>query len=307
MKTVVHCLRIFYIPSTAEKAETKTGGILFFSMFYFLEKECMRSIFVIVLMSCQTWAFGAENSPVKGSSNPSETSAVVFYVDGAGGGSLFTNWATGVRKGLKNAGVQGEFREFHWQTGLGVLADQTASVSYKRSKGKVLAEQIVVCKTANPERPVILIGLSAGTAIIIYALEALPETSHVDRVILLGSSMNARHNMTQALTRVEKDLIVYTSERDEILTVFVPTLGSADRQYVGKDVVGLQGFHMPVGADEMTINLYGKIKTIAWNQKFEAVGDYGRHVDKTNPEFVEKYLAPLVITAEGSSVLAMAQ
>lgn len=268
----------------------------------------MRSIFVIAVLSCPMWSLGMENRPVKEASEDSEpVSAVVFYADGAGGGSLFTNWATGVRKGLQNASGAEDFREFRWQTGLGVLADQTASVSYKRSKGILLAQQIAACKTTSPERPVILIGLSAGTAIVIYALEALPEKVHVDRVILLGSSMNARHNMADALTRIDNDLIVYTSEKDEILTAFVPTLGSADRQYVGTDVAGLQGFHLPVHSDSATVQLYGKIKTIPWSRHFEAVGDYGRHVDKTNPKFVEKYLAPLVISAKESSVLAMAR
>ena len=66
---------------------------------------------------------------------------VVFYCDGAGGGGI-TNWGPGVRRGLKDAGFTGTFDEFPWETGLGVLADQTESVAAKRVQARKLAGQI---------------------------------------------------------------------------------------------------------------------------------------------------------------------
>jgi hypothetical protein len=273
----------------------------------------MRSFFAAGIILYANFAFGAQDESAKASQEASDYRPVVFYVDGAGGGSLLTNWAPPVREGLEKGNYQGEFRQFIWQTGLGVLADQTASVSYKCSKAKKLADQIVACKNTAPQRPIIMIGLSAGTVIILYTLENLPEGCCVDRVILIGSSVNANYDLRQALPHVNDDLIVYTSERDEILTGFVPMTGSADRKYVGTDVAGIQGFHIPGDADEMTQTLYKKVKTIPWQTEFEAVGDNGGHVDKTNPRFVAKYLTPLVLSAGKSpdltklaSLLAMA-
>jgi pimeloyl-ACP methyl ester carboxylesterase len=227
---------------------------------------------------------------------------VVFYVCGAGGGSIFSSWAPGVRKGIQDSGRPIEFHEFVWQTGLGVIADQTSSVEYKRAKGAKLAETIVAYKKENPDRTVSLIGLSAGTAVVLYTLEALPENCEVDHVVLLGSSVDAGYDICPALTRVRDNLIVFTSAKDEILTVFVPLTGSADRKYVGTDLVGICGFHQPVGMDETRQNLYKKIRTIAWQPVFSEVGDNGGHTDKTNPQFVKRYLVP-IITA-GDSAMA---
>jgi pimeloyl-ACP methyl ester carboxylesterase len=259
----------------------------------------MRTALLIVSVFSVNLAFGAENNQNENKCQPdcSGPHGVVYYLDGAGGGCLLTNWAPGVRKGLEQGGVHGEFREFIWQTGLGVMTDQTASVKYKRNKAEILADQIVAYKNEHPDRPVTLIGLSAGTAVAVFTLEALPENCPVDRVILLGSSLDAHYDVSTALTRVTGDMIVYTSNRDEILTVFVPMTGSADRKYVGTDVVGLRGFHLPDQADILTQTLYEKIETIPWSSEFSRVGDHGRHTDKTNPRFVREYLAPLVMTA----------
>jgi len=226
--------------------------------------------------------------------NPPSQQGIVFYVCGAGGGSFLSSWSSGVRKGIKDSGRQIEFREFIWQTGLGALADQTSSVSFKRSKAEKLAQAIIAYKNEYPERPVSLIGLSAGTLIVIYALETLPEDCAVDHVILLGSSIDANYDISSALLRVKDNMVVFTSAKDEILTVFVPMTGSADRKYVGTDLVGICGFHQPGMMDEVKQNLYKKVRTIAWQPIFAEVGDNGGHTDKTNPQFVTRYLVPII-------------
>ena len=52
----------------------------------------------------------------------------IVYLDGAGAGSVLTNWGHGVRAGLRQAGYAGSFDNHGWQTGLGVVVDQGASV-----------------------------------------------------------------------------------------------------------------------------------------------------------------------------------
>ncbi len=254
-------------------------------------------VFAFFVFLSVDMVFGEENPQDTIQSNNSEPNGIVYYLDGAGGGSFLTNWAPGVRKGLKKAGFKGEFKEFVWHTGLGVLADQTASVKYKRAKGKILADKIVEYRQSHPDRPITLIGLSAGTAVTIFALEALPETCRVEMVILLGSSMDASYDLTIALTRVEGTMQVYTSERDEVLNLLVPMAGSADRRYVGSDVAGLQGFHLPGNANEPTRTLYGKVQTIPWQPRFAQAGDHGGHTDTTNPQFVQNFIAPVILSA----------
>jgi pimeloyl-ACP methyl ester carboxylesterase len=256
-----------------------------------------RYLFIFTFLAANL-VLGEENSQNnKPQPDASITPGIVYYLDGAGGGSLFTNWAPGVRKGLLQGGFKGEFQEFGWHTALGVLADQTSSVEYKRSKGKLLAGKIVAWKQAHPGRTVTLIGLSAGTAVTLYTLEALPETCKVETVILLGCSVSAGFNLSTALGRVEGNILVFTSDRDEILNSLVPMAGTADRQYVGSEVAGIMGFYRSIFSKDTNRALYEKVKNIPWSSRFERFDNYGGHTDGTNPRFVQHVLAPMIIAA----------
>jgi hypothetical protein len=220
---------------------------------------------------------------------------ITYYLDGAGGGGLVTNWGRGVKTGLEKGGYRGEFREFKWQTGMGVLADQVSSVDYKRSKARELAAQIVQYTRANPGKPINLVGLSAGTAVAVYTLEALPKWCTVDVVVLLGSSIEANYNLTRALQRVEDQVYVFTSSRDAVLGFLVPMAGTADREYSGREIAGLVGFKTPPYSSPETRMLYTKVINVHWQPKFQKTGDFGGHTDATQPKFVTAYITPLLV------------
>src|SRR5580765_7507974 len=110
----------------------------------------------------------------------------VYYCDGAGGGRHLT-FGEGLRKGLIDGGWPGSGEIFPWNTGLGVLADQKASVDYKRRKARELAHRASAYTHDHPDTPVVLIGLSAGTAVTIFSLEELPPDSLVEDVVLCGA------------------------------------------------------------------------------------------------------------------------
>lgn len=219
---------------------------------------------------------------------------VVFYCDGAGGGGI-TNWGPGVRKGLKDAGFTGTYDEFPWETGLGVIADQTEAVSAKRAQARKLAALIEKYVKQDPGSPVHVMGLSAGTAIVPFALEELPDSVSVDTAVLLSGSLSSGYDMTKALRHVKGDMYVTTSQSDAILTGAVPITGSADDLKVGDDVVGVHGCHLPRGASAETRRLYSKIVIIAWDPSFIKFGDAGGHTDTTNPSFIQHVIAPLII------------
>ncbi len=218
----------------------------------------------------------------------------VFYADGAGGGSILTDWGRGVAQGLKQAGYPGDFRSFHWHTGLGVAADQSASVEYKRQQAEKLAGEISAYAAEHPGRPVHLVALSAGTAVAVFALEALPERYPVERVVLLGSSLSSHYDVSNALRRVRDRLYVFTSDKDAVLGGLVPLAGTADRQFCGACAAGLRGFHLSARADAATRALYTRIENIAWRPEFASSENYGGHTDAVNPAFVRTYVAPLL-------------
>ena len=101
------------------------------------------------------------------------TRSYVYYLDGAGGGGLISNWGRGLRQGFLDAGYDGAGEMFRWETGWGVIADQDSSVEYKRGKAAECAEQIRQYKQKYPNAPVTLIGLSAGTAVVTFTLESM--------------------------------------------------------------------------------------------------------------------------------------
>lgn len=225
---------------------------------------------------------------------PTERDDVVFYCDGAGGGGPLTNWGNSVFQGLQQDGYEGEFRNFRWQTGLGALVDQTTSVEYKRRRAADLTQAMKGHWRRFPGGSVHMIGLSAGSAIVVYALEKLPAEYQVDNVILLGSSLSANYDLRRALRRVRGEVHVFTSKNDRVLRVLVPLTGTADRQRVGARVAGRYGIIMPPDADEETEALYSRIVNIEWDETRAEFGDTGSHTSTTNSRFVQRFLAPLI-------------
>jgi hypothetical protein len=222
----------------------------------------------------------------------------VFYCGGAGGGPGLRNWGLGVQKGLQEAGYTGTFDEFPWKTGLGMFVDQTESVKAKRAQAAKLAKQITAYQARYPGSPVNLMGLSAGTAVAVFALESLPTSSQVDTVVLLSSSLSGDYDLTAALRHVRGDVYVTTSPNDTMLGDMVPVFGTADREYVGQKIAGLHGFSLPPQAGPLTRRLYAKVILLAWDPKMELFGDYGHHLQTADPSFVQHVIAPL-LTGEG--------
>ncbi len=221
----------------------------------------------------------------------------VFYFDGAGGGSILTDWGRGVKEGLKLAHYPGDFQEIIWNTGLGVAADQGASLDYKRSKAKEAAARIEAYMASHPGRAVNIVALSAGTAVAAFTLEELRDDAPVETAILLGSSLSSHYDMTKALSHVRNRLFVFTSDKDAVLGVAVVAAGTADRQFCGACSAGLRGFHLPGDADDRVRMLYSRIENIDWRPEFIRSGNFGGHTDSVNPAFVRDYVAPLISSA----------
>ena len=225
---------------------------------------------------------------------PSGRDGRVYYLDGAGGGGGLTNWGNGVRDGLKAAGFEGDFVNFRWQTGAGVAVDQVTPAGVKRAQARKLAAMIREYKDANPDEAVNLMGLSAGTAVAVFALEELREDHAIENAILLGSSLNADYDLTEALKRIRNRIYVFTSNRDTVLRFLMPMTGTADRKVVGAKAAGVTGFRLPPKSDAETRHLYAKVVNIAWVPEFEQAGHAGGHTDVVNRRFIKQYVAPLV-------------
>lgn len=231
------------------------------------------------------------------------TRGCTFYFDGAGGGTTKSNYAEGVVQGMLAARYPGAGELVSWETDKGLMADQDASVAYKRTKAQAGAARIRSYQKEHPAAPVNLLGFSAGTAEAIFALEVLPETAPVDHVVLLGTSISRDYDMTEALKRVRNKLYIFTSTHDQMLGTLMPFSGTADRKFHDPGA-GIKGFVLPAGASAATRRLYSnKIVTIPYSGDFRKDKDKGHHFDNVKMEFIRDHVAPLLIgrPARGSS------
>lgn len=208
----------------------------------------------------------------------------VFYFDGAGGGGLI-GWQDKVKDGLRAAGFRGKFQNVRWQTGLGILADHETSHEYKRKQARDAVAKILAFRQRSQGR-IHLIGLSAGTAVAVYTLEALPEDVRVDNVALLSSSLTSLYDLTPALRHVSGKMLVTISSEDGVLKASEPVLGTTgDRP---GEPAGLVGFvEHDVAGD--------KIQFLRWRPAYEQQDWDGGHTDVTNAPFVRDVLAPRIL------------
>lgn len=265
-----------------------------------------------LLLALVTACMGCASKPVwKPGYRPDRqerlTKGCVFYMDGAGGGTPTSNYAAGVVSGMVNAGYPGAGELVAWETGKGLMADQKASVAYKRQKAKEAADKIQDYRDNYPHAPVGILGFSAGTAEAVFALEALPEDSQVHHVVLLGASISRDYDMTEALKRVRHKLHIITSPHDHMLGVLMPFSGTADRKYHDPGA-GIKGFVLPPGASDETRRLYAeKIVTIPYTKDFRKDGDEGHHFDNVKEDFIRDHVAPLLMGNPRSAAGASAE
>jgi hypothetical protein len=219
----------------------------------------------------------------------------IVYLDGAGGGTAKKNWSEGVKEGILQAGYTGGGEMYSWETGKGLKADQVASLEYKRPKALGAARHIEKYVADYPGRPIEILGFSAGTAIGIFALEALAPDTKINNIVLLGASISHDYDLTKALKHVDGKLYIFTTTHDKMVGFFMKFTGTTDRKQhdAGADI---HGFVLPPNASEETRELYAeKIVTIPWRESMTKYGDKGHHFDNIKMEFIRDYAAPLLM------------
>lgn len=216
---------------------------------------------------------------------------IMYGCDGSGAGVII-RWGPSARKGMTDAGFKGIMQPYRWQTGAGFAVDHMSSPEYKRSAAKGLADKIAAHHRKYPGDPIYLGGLSAGCAVVLYALEELPDDVAVDQVVLLSPSVSADFDLAPALRRVRGRIYAFTSDRDAVLKDLAANFGTADGKRVGTDISGIRGFHGPYG---------GKVQNIPWRPEFAKYGHNGGHTDVVASAFVQKFVAPLVVPARAAA------
>ena len=222
---------------------------------------------------------------------PNAIHGVTFYSPGAGNIDFSDR---GIRTGLTEAGYDGDVSTFVWTISLNPLIDQTVRLN-AHIRAVQLARVIEEYIDKYPDRPVHLVGLSAGTGVNIWALEHLRDGYKVDNVILLSSSLSHQYDVSKALRHVKGKMYNYYSTVDSVLTVLMQPIGTIDGKLftAGAGAVGLEA---PDGSD--------RVVNIPWKTEFKKYGYYGGHTDSTSARFVRKFIAPHIVKRDPRTAAA---
>jgi len=210
---------------------------------------------------------------------------VVFYCEGAG-------WyasSGSVQAGLRSAGYKGRFENHVWTSHLGAGTDHLISA---RSKlvARGLSRRIEAARKANPDTPIHVMGLSAGTAVVLSALEQLAGSVRVDHVVLFAPSVSARHNLVGAMRHVRGRLYATHSPHDGILRGLV-----VNADGLRGPTAGRTGFRMSSGADAATRAAYNRVINLPWRSGYIAYNNNGGHTEATGALFVKAVIAPRIL------------
>lgn len=227
---------------------------------------------------------GLLNSGCAASSSTMKGGPTVVFLDGSG-------WAgseRGVREGLRAAGFQGNVEVFAWTTGLGSVPDHFL-VRHKRRKAVRLAERIRQRRARFPDDELHLMGLSAGTAVIVFALEQLPPGVSVNNVVLFAPSIVGDYDLSSAMTHVRGFLYATSSPHDGILIGLRVNADGGTGQ-----PAGLYGLRVPTRVKRF--DTYARVVNLPWRPPYADLGWSGSHTGATGRRFVQKVIAPRVLS-----------
>ncbi len=207
---------------------------------------------------------------------------LVISLDGVGGYDWGPRW---IRTGLDEAGIKSAIVIYDWSKGPGGMwVGDLVDESRNRETAKDLARIVTSYIATKPGRPVTLIGHSGGTALVVWALEALPEGTQVDRVILLAPALAPDYNLAPALHGVRDRMYVMYSQADlGLMGAGTAVFGTMDREH--NVSAGLVGFSAPKDLKDSERAEYAKVRQVQWTPKLLGEGNWGGHMAWTTPWF----------------------
>jgi hypothetical protein len=213
---------------------------------------------------------------------------VVYVADGAGD---FRAASQSVDRVVHAEGLPLCVEPIVWSHGYGrIFADQIAR-SYAQDQGHDLAGELLRRKQAQPNCRIYLLAHSAGSRVVLTAAGDMPAGS-IERVVLLGPSVQADYDLRCALRSVRRSIDVYYSPDHDYYLRGAAVLATLFHGEFSRRA-GQVGFR-PVIESEADAQLYEKLRLIPWDPAFEEAGNRGGHYGGYQPEFLKQYVLPLM-------------
>jgi pimeloyl-ACP methyl ester carboxylesterase len=214
---------------------------------------------------------------------------LIISLDGVGGYNWGPRW---LRGGLDEAGCTNAIVIYDWSQGWsGFWVGDLVAQERNHAAARDLAQLIVSYETALPGRPVTIIGHSGGGAVVVWALEALPENCKVERAFLLAPALAPTYDLSKALRAVRSRTYVMYSNADFVLMgAGTWGAGTMDRQH--SISAGLVGFKLP--PEPVDLEQYTKVRQVGWSTSLMKLGSWGTHMGWTSTQFARDFIAPII-------------
>ncbi len=222
-----------------------------------------------------------------------DASQRIIFLDGAGNYGAHL----GVEHGLRTAGYQGEFEDFVWTSGLLWGVDHLVAARSEATAER-LAKEITQFRRAQPKGYISLMGLSAGTSVVVSALEKLPSGVTVNEVVLFQPSISSGRNLAPALANVTGKLWATCSPTDAILATLAVNADGLPGTPAGRS-----GFAVPRGLPPEQRHAYARVVNLPWREKYRRYGWAGGHLSATSAGFVRNVIAPRILPRKSKSAI----
>ena len=203
---------------------------------------------------------------------------------------------TNIVLGLHDAGAPFCLQIWDWTSKrwFGVL-DHLQNTARHQRQADLIAAEMVDYRRRFPDRPIHLVGHSGGAALAVLVLERLPECCLVETACLLAAALSPGYDLTSALGRVGR-IVNFHSPYDLLFCGIGTTVfGSIDRRYGVS--AGAAGFQEPAGLTEPGRVLYRqRLEQRIFTWEMASSCWWGGHQGCTHRLFVERYVAPLLLT-----------
>jgi len=218
---------------------------------------------------------------------PAATGSIVFLVGGVGG---LENLKVATKWAVRSAGIDCEVREFDWTHGKGQILKDLQDTRHHEAKTTELVRLIRDARTAEPARPLFLIGRSGGSVLALTAAGLLPPET-LERIILLSPAVSPTFDLAPALRACKQEIVSFYSDLDWIVLGWGTTqFGTADRYYTAS--AGMTGFSKPTDGDEEKRDLYRRLVQVRWTPSMILRGHPGGHIGTAMPTFLARDVTP---------------
>jgi hypothetical protein len=213
---------------------------------------------------------------------------LVIIVEGIGGLDIVGKSA---ELAFHQAGLPHEVHHFAWTHGTGHWFRDLQDTQHVLKKAEKLAEFIRDYHARYPHRPIYVVGKSAGTGLVLYAVQALAPGT-VERVILLSAAVSPTFDLHGALRATRRELVSFYSRNDRMVLGWgTSQFGTVDRYYGNS--AGLTGFVVPDRLSQEDRLLYQRLLQVPWSTRMMLrEGTTGTHKSTSMPWFLAAEVVP---------------